>query len=56
MAYKTLIFGVDDMFYQLKPFYDEHVQRGILDVVAYAVFEKDGVRIVPVNQTGGGYS
>ena len=54
MAYKTLLFGTDDLYDKLKPFYYAQIQRGILDVVAYAVFEKDGVRIVPIQGTGGG--
>ena len=55
MAYKTLIFGVDDMFNALKPFYDEQVQRGVLDIVAYAIFENDGIRLVTRDgRLGGG--
>ena len=56
MAYKTLLFGTDDIFYELRPFYDAQIQRGILDVVAFAVFENNGIKIVPINNTGGGYS
>ena len=44
MAYRTLIFGTDDLYPQLKPFYDREVQRGNLDIVAYGVFENDVVR------------
>ena len=55
MAYKTLIFGVDDMFNELKPYYDREVQRGNLEIVAYAVFENSGIRIVtPEGKPGGG--
>lgn len=55
MAYKTLIFGVDDLFPQLQPFYEQEVQRGILDIVAYAVFENDSIRLVtPDGRPGGG--
>ena len=38
MAVKTLIFSVDDLFNELKPFYDMEVQRGDIDIVGYAVF------------------
>lgn len=55
MAYKTLIFGVDDMFNQLKPHYEREIQRGNLEIVAYAVFEQNGIRIVtPQGRPGGG--
>ena len=57
MAYKTLIFGVDDMFNELKPYYDREVQRGNLEIVAYAIFENNGIRIVtPEGKRGGGIS
>ena len=57
MAYKTLIFGIDDMFRELQPFYAREVQRGNLDIVAYAVFENNGIRIVtPEGRPGGGES
>ena len=46
MAYKTLIFGTDDLFNELRPYYEQEVQRGNLEIVAYAVFEKDGIRLV----------
>ena len=41
MAYKTLIFGVDDMFAQLQPLYNQAVQRGILDIIAYVEIKDD---------------
>ena len=44
MAYKTLIFGVDDMFNKLQPHYAREVQRGNLEVVAFAVLEQNGIR------------
>lgn len=34
MALKTLIFGVDDLFNELKPYYEREVQRGNLEIVA----------------------
>lgn len=55
MAYKTLIFGVDDMFPQLQPLYEQAARFGLLDIVAYAVLENDGVRLVtPDGRPGGG--
>ena len=54
MAYKTLIFGVDDMFGQLKPFYDQQIQRGTLEIVAYAVIEQSGIRLVTPDGKRGG--
>ena len=52
MAVRALIFGVDDLFPQLQPFYEMAVQRVDIDIVGYAVFEKDGIRLYPA--TGGG--
>ena len=55
MAYKALIFGVGDLYPALKPFYEREVERGNLDIAAYAVFENGGIRLVdPKNQLGGG--
>ena len=55
MAYKTLIFGVDNLFGQLQPLYNQAVQRGILDIVAYAIIEPNGIRLVtPDGKRGGG--
>ena len=34
MAYKTLVFGTDDIYSELKPLYDEEVKRGNLKIVA----------------------
>ncbi len=34
MAYKALLFGTDDIFNELQPFYNAQVKRGNLDVVA----------------------
>ena len=47
MAVKALIFGVDDLFNELKPFYEVAVQRGDIDIVGYAVFEQDGIKLYP---------
>ena len=53
MAVKALIFGTDDLFPQLKPFYDLEVQRGNLEIVGYAVLENNKWRIY-ANSNGGG--
>ena len=53
MAVKALIFGTDDLFPQLKPFYEREVQRGNLEITGYAVLENNKWRIY-ANQTGGG--
>ena len=34
MAYKTLIFGTDEAYGKLKPFYDAAVKNGTLEIVA----------------------
>ena len=52
MAVKALIFGVDDLFSILQPYYDMSVQRGDIDIVGYAVFEQDGIRLYAAR--GGG--
>jgi len=56
MAYKTLIFGVDDMFNELKPHYAREVQRGNLEIVAFAVLSDKGVALVDADgkPCGGG--
>ena len=55
MAYKTLIFGTDDLFETLKPYYLKAAEQGILEIVAYAIFENNGIRIVtPEGKRGGG--
>ena len=51
MAVKALFFGVDDMFNELKPFYDMAIQRGDIEAVGYATIEKDGVKLYTL---GGG--
>ena len=55
MAYKTLIFGTDDLYPKLKPFYAKAVKKGILEIVACAVLEDGGIRrVAPDNAVGGG--
>ena len=53
MAVKALIFGTDDLFPNLKPFYDLEVQRGNLEIAGYAVIENNKWRIY-ANSNGGG--
>lgn len=55
MAYKTLIFGIDELFEDLKPLYEREVKRGTLEIVGYAIPEKDGFKLVtPKGKPGGG--
>jgi len=56
MAYKTFIFGTDDLYPALKPFYDKEVERGNLEIVAYGIIEGNDVRLVDAegNALGGG--
>ena len=54
MAIKALIFGTDDLYPTLKPFYDLQVQAGNLEIVGTAVFENDGIKIYSENNLNGG--
>ena len=56
MAYKTLIFGKDNLYEKLKPLYDLVVKNGNLDIVAYAVFENENITFVSADgkSRGGG--
>ncbi len=45
MAVKALIFGVDDIFNELHPFYDMAIQRSDIEIVGYAVLEQDGIKL-----------
>ena len=54
MAFKTLIFGVDDWFFGLKPYYDHAVLNGILEICGYAVLENNGVKVYPTRTGGAG--
>ncbi|MBQ7705170.1 MAG: CatB-related O-acetyltransferase [Selenomonadaceae bacterium] len=53
MAFKTLIFGTDDLFFELKPYYERAVLNDTLEICAYAVFEKNGIKVYPTRQGGG---
>ncbi len=46
MAYKTLIFDADDVFEKFKPIYEREVQRGNLEIVAYAIFENEKLHLI----------
>ena len=54
MAYEALLFGTDDMFNVLKPFYDREVQRGNLKIVGYALLENGKVTLVDADGKPGG--
>ena len=53
MAYKTLIFGKDNLYEKLKPLYDLAVKNGNLDIVAYAVFENENITFVSADGRAG---
>ena len=36
---KALIFGIDDLFPKLKPYYDREIEKGNLEIVGYAIIE-----------------
>ena len=46
MAYKTLLFGTDDLFETFKSFYLKEVERGNLEIVAAAVLENENINFV----------
>lgn len=48
MAYKTLIFGTNEAYEKLKPFYEAEVKRGNLEIVARATLENDKVNLIPL--------
>ena len=55
MALKTLIFGVDDLFNELQPYYISEVERGNIEIAAYAVLENGTVKLVDATgKLGGG--
>ena len=54
MAYKTLIFGTDNIYEKLKPFYDAQVKNGNLEIVARGTMEGDNVNIVYADGRRGG--
>ena len=52
MALRALIFGTDDIFKDLMPFYSIAVKRGDIEIVGYVVFEQGGIKLYPAR--GGG--
>lgn len=54
MAYKALIFGTDNIYPKLKPFYDAEVKCGNLKIVAIAELKNDNVNIVYADGRRGG--
>ena len=46
MALKTLIFGVDDLYPILKPYYEQEVKRGNLEIVAFAIVENRTITLL----------
>ena len=53
MALRTLIFGTDDLYPSLKPYYDKEVALGHLEITAYAVFENGGISLLDGNGNRG---
>lgn len=45
-AVKALIFGIDDLFPQLKPFYDQEVSKGNLEITGYIVLKGNKISFV----------
>ena len=45
MAIRALIFGIDDLFSTLKPFYELEIQRGNLEIVGHAIIENGNITI-----------
>ena len=54
MALRTLIFGTDDLYPSLKPYYDKEVALGHLEITAYAVFENGGISLFDNKGNRGG--
>ena len=55
MAYKTLLFGTDDLFETLKPHYLKAAEQGVLEIVAAAELNDGTVNFVTDKvDTGGG--
>ncbi len=52
MAVKALIFGVDELYNELKPFYEMAVQRGNIEIVGFAELQQNSIKLYG---KGGGY-
>ena len=46
MAVKALIFGIDDLYLSLKPFYERAVKNGSLEIIAYSFFNKNSFELL----------
>ena len=55
MAYKTLLFGTDDLFETLKPHYVKAAKDGVLEIVAAAELKNGNVNFITDKVDGGGY-
>ena len=55
MAIKALTFGNSAFYPSLKPFYDNEVQKGNIEIVGHAFFEDDSakIRINAIGERGG---
>ena len=54
MAVNVLIFGTDDLFPQLQPYYEQAEHLGLIKIVGYAIFENNTVNFYSEPQGGGG--
>lgn len=54
MKYKTLIFGIDNIYSSLKPLYDAQVKLGNLEIAATAELQGDNVNLVYADGKRGG--
>lgn len=54
MAYRALIFGIDDLYPTLKPFYDRAVANGDIEIVASADVKNGKVNIIYTKGKPGG--
>lgn len=54
MTYKALIFGTDNLYPTLKPFYEAEVKRGNLEIIATAELTNDAVNLVYADGRRGG--
>ena len=55
MALKAVIFGKDDIYSRLKPFYEKEIKRGNFKIVAYAELKGKEIKLVYADgKTGGG--
>ena len=45
-AVKALIFGIDDLFPKLKPYYDREVEKGNLEIIGYAEIESKNIKFL----------